>query len=135
MSALLIIESLDPKARSLPDDLAPFVQSSWNRGDPRRRAGVHDTSGHTLELSNADLDSTDKQISDAVAFLSKYGVPCSRHLQSLACPKAELILTTCISPRTAAAQEVTLPAELVVAAGSLGASVSLRTYLTNEDAA
>ena len=134
MSALLIIESLDMEARPLPGELAAFMHSSWNRGD-RRRRGIHVTSGHMLELSNADLDSTDKQISDAVAFLSKYGVPCSRHLQSLACPKAELILTTCISPRTAAAQEVTLPAELVVAAGSLGASVSLRTSLANEDAA
>lgn len=133
MSALLIIESLDLEARSLPDDLAPFVQSSWNRGDPRRRAGVHDTSGHTLELSNADLDSTDKQISDATAFLTRYAIPCSRYIQALVSPKAELILAACISP-PAAAQEVTLPAELVAAAGSLGASVSLRTYLTDEPA-
>lgn len=133
MSALLIIESLDLEARTLPGELAPFVQSSWNRGDPRRRAGVHDTSGHTLELSNADLDSTDKQISDATAFLTKYAIPCSRYIQALVSPRAELLLATCMSP-PAAAQEVTLPAVLVAAAGSLGASVSLRTYLTDEPA-
>lgn len=134
MSALLIIESLNPQAISLPGDLVPFVQSSWNRGDKRRR-GVHDTSGHMLALSGANVDATNQQITDAVAFLSRHADLCSRYIEALISPRAELILAACIFPARAAAQEITLPTELVAAAGRLALSVSLRTYLTDESAA
>jgi len=133
MSVLLIIESFDPEAQPLPSELAAFIQASWNRGD-KMHCGVHNTSGHTLALSTADVGATDTQITDVMTFLSDHGHSCSRYIQQLAGPTAALVLATCISP-PAVAQEISLPAELVAAAGRLGVSVLVRTYLTNEAAA
>jgi len=135
MSARIILESFDATVTSLPGDLAGYLEESWNRGSPRLRRGAHELSGHSLALSGAGLDATEKQIEDVLAFLTRHADSLRRYLEELSSPRAEVILTTCIPPSTAAAQEVTFPPDLLAVTGRLGLSLSLRTLLTDDSPA
>ncbi len=134
MSALIILQSNDDRAIPLPGELATHVESSWSRGEPKPRGGVKETSGQALSLSSADIAAIEQQVEDATAFLLRHAAAWRAHVQTLDLPRAELVLTSCI-PTSSAAQEITLPVELVAAAASLGMSISLRTFLTGESAA
>ncbi|MFC7458919.1 hypothetical protein [Hydrogenophaga defluvii] len=134
MSAIIILQSADYKAVPLPKSLAVHAEFTWNHGEPRRRSGVYESSGHTLSLSKADIDAFAQQVEDVTAFLSHHADVWRTYVQALRHPSAELVLTSFISPQ-GAAQELTLPVKLIAAAGNLGMSISLRTFLTGESEA
>jgi hypothetical protein len=140
MSCILRVSGRDLIPADLLRGSSLAVDRQWNKGEPRRVRGsasaqLHEDSGFTLVLSEADGDEVPAQIADALAYLSantRYLEPILSH-RSIEARYIDFAWWFPVDADGPAAQACRFPVELLALCSKLGLALEVSVYATAEN--